>query len=691
VIQWVVNRAPFLASIACLCAWAQGADLPAGGETIVVTATRTERDVGDVPASVDTIGAARIREGQLQVNLSETLPALAGVVANNRQNYAQDLQVSIRGFGARSSFGVRGLRVIVDGIPATLPDGQAQVSHVDLGSAARIEVLRGPFSVLYGNAAGGVIDISSQAPAPRPQLEASLAAGSFDTWRAGAVASGRAGALGYTVSAGRFETDGYREHSAAVRSNGNAVLRWQAGPRTSVVAAGNVLDMPDTQDPLGLTRAQYESDPRSVAAPALLFDTRKSVDQAQAGIAIEHALEAAGALRLALHGGERGTQQFQSIPVAVQASPLHPGGVIDLARRYAGVDLRWTRGATLGGGAFGLVVGASADGLDEDRRGYQNFSGGELGVQGELRRDERNRVTETGVYAQAEWDPLPDWRFLAGVRASRVAFRSDDRYVTAANPDDSGRVSYTATTPVAGVTWRAGAGLNLYAAAGRGFETPTTNELAYRPDGASGLNLDLAPAKSDHLEGGIKWSAQGGWRARAALFRVETEDEIVVATNAGGRATFRNAGGTRRQGVELQAERAWGPVALLASFTSLTARYRDVFAGNDMPGIPRRSAFADLTWRPAAGALLGLEVRHGGRMFVNDANADASPAYTVASLRASADWRLGATPVQAFLRIDNAFDRRYAGSVIVNEANARYFEPAPGRTWLAGLRVVLGD
>ena len=470
-------------------------------DPVVVTATRVGRTAADVPASIDAIGADRIHDSQLQVNLSEALPSLAGVVANNRQNYAQDLQVSIRGFGARSAFGVRGLRVIVDGIPATLPDGQAQISHIDLASADRIEVLRGPFSVLYGNSSGGVINVFTRVPTLGAEARASVTAGSFDTWRIGAVASGRSDALGYTLSASHFETDGYRDHSAAERTNANAILRWQAGAQTSVSFILNALDMPDTQDPLGLTREQYESDPRSVAPVALLFDTRKSVDQLQGGIALEHSLDAANTLRLSVHGGERGTQQFQAIPVALQANALHPGGVIDLGRTYAGADARWTWSSTTAS-PMTFVVGLNADRLSESRRGYQNFSGSGIGIQGELRRDESNRVTESGVYAQAEWDPSPAWRVLGGICASRVKFRSDDRYVTGANPDDSGSVSYSATTPVAGITWRATPRLNVYTAAGRGFETPTTNELAYRPGGETGLNLDLRAAKSVHLEAG---------------------------------------------------------------------------------------------------------------------------------------------------------------------------------------------
>ncbi len=661
---------------------------PQATETVVVTATRLARDPMDIPASLDTVGLERIRSGQLQVNLSETLPALPGVVANNRQNYAQDLQVSIRGFGARSTFGVRGVRVIVDGIPATLPDGQAQISHIDLGSAERIEVLRGPFSVLYGNSSGGVINVITQSAPPGREASASAAFGSDDTRRIGALASGTAGGLGYTVSAGHFETDGYRAHSHAVRKNANAKLRYQADDRTVFTFIANALDMPDTQDPLGLTREQFETEPRSVAPAALLFDTRKSVDQVQAGIVVDHTVDGASALRFAVHGGVRGTQQFQSIPVAVQAGTLHPGGVIDLARRYSGVDARYSWDGNSSGLPLSFVVGVNAERLVEDRRGFQNFSGETLGVQGALRRDEINRVTESGLYAQVEWAPATAWRVLAGVRESRVAFRSQDRFFTPANQDDSGYVNFRATTPVAGVVWRASECTSVYASAGRGFETPTTNELAYRRANAPGLNFDLEAARSEHHEAGIKWSAPSDWRSSAAVFRIDTEDEIVVDTNVGGRSTFRNAGPTRRDGIELQVTRDWRTVGVTAAFTSLRARYLEGFeeaAGNRIPGIPRTTGYAEVRWRPREALELALEARHSASIPVNDSNTDAAPAYTVANLRLSTRWRFGAVVARPFVRVDNLFDRRYAGSVIVNEGNARYFEPAPGRTWLAGV------
>ncbi|QJR15057.1 TonB-dependent receptor family protein [Usitatibacter palustris] len=654
----------------------------------MVTATRIPRAAATVPASIDVLEADALHAGRLQVNLSESLQRLPGVVANDRQNYAQDLQISIRGFGARSTFGVRGLRILVDGIPATMPDGQSQISHVDLGSAERIEVLRGPFSALYGNSSGGVVSVTTSPGPPVLEGHADAMFGSDNLRRFGARIGDGRGPFAYNASFLRFDTDGYRDHSAATRTGVNARLRIESGAATVVNIIGNAVDMPGTQDPLGLSRAQFEADPRSVDPAAITFNTRKSVDQQQIGLALDHDFANGHAMRVTAHAGHRRTQQFQAIPVAPQLNPTHPGGVIDLDRAYGGVDARWNWKGNVGNGSLSIVAGVNADRLEEDRRGFQNFVGTELGVLGALRRDETNRASETGQYVQAEWNPTERWTVIAGVRASQVGFRSSDRYVTAQNPDDSGDVDYRATTPVGGINWQATKALSLYATAGRGFETPTLNEIAYRPDGQSGPNLALRPAKSDHFEAGAKWS-EGRWRATAAAFLVDTTDEIVVATNSGGRSTFRNAGTTRREGLELLAS---GEIAqgldLFASWTSLKAAYREGFMpGNRLPGVPRTSGYAEIRWRANANFEAAIEARHAGAMKVDDANSDEAPAYTVAAVRIGGTWRSGGLVARAFVRVDNLFDRRYAGSVIVNEANARYFEPAPGRSFLAGISV----
>jgi iron complex outermembrane receptor protein len=673
---------------------------------VTVSATRTEAAPFDVPASVDVIDGARVHAaGRPEVNLSESLGLVPGVTARDRQNYAQDLQLSIRGFGARSTFGVRGVRLYVDGIPATMPDGQGQLSHIDLTSAGRSEVLRGPFSVLYGNSSGGVLQVFTEPGEGPPTVDLSVAAGSNGLLRPGVRLSGSTPSLGYVVSANRFSTDGWRDHSAASRDLVNARFDFKHGEGSDWTLVANSVDI-RADDPLGLDRDQFQTAPRSVDPAAIQFDTRKTVRQDQLGLVHEFQVNGSNRLRLMVYGGQRDTTQFQAIPVAVQANALHPGGVIGLARQYAGTDLRWISKTTLAQAPLEVVGGLSYDRLQEHRLGWQNFVGGTLGVQGALRRDEDNRVSNLDPYLQAVWQFAPRWSLTAGVRHSSVRFSSADRFIVGDNGDDSGRVSFSATLPVAGLMYALTPQVHLYGSVGRGFETPTSNELAYRPDGSAGLNFALRPSRSNNVELGIKGRspAQSAWRTEwnAALFQTSTQSEIVTQTNVGGRSTFTNAGATRRRGIEL----AWSATVARAwqfqlAQTWLDARYRDAFAtcaaapctvptlfipaGNRIPGNARSVSAAEIAWQPPRGWRAGAELRYSSRVPVNDLNTESAPSFTTVAAYGGYVFDLKGWTLSATLRVDNLLDRRYAGSVIVNEGNGRFYEPAPGRSYVAKL------
>jgi iron complex outermembrane receptor protein len=685
-------------------------------ETVVIIGSGTEQRIFDTPYAVGVVDAAELRSAGPMVNLSEALARVPGLVVNLRNNYAQDLQISSRGFGARASFGVRGMRLYTDGIPAAGPDGQGQVSHFDLAGAQRVEVLRGPFSALYGNGSGGVISLLSAAPVERA-VALSVDAGSagLAQLRLGIDAPLDNG-LSLRASVSGFEIDGFRPHSAAQRTLGNVRLGYE-GAADRIVVVLNALDQP-AQDPLGLTRAQFEADPDQTTVEATRFDTRKEAAQAQGGVQWRHLFSGAGALRegqLTTYYGQRSVTQWQAIPVATQVNPINPaiserqpGGVIDFDRDYLGLDGRlvW-RWALAGDRGAQLVAGATFDDSREDRRGYENFTGSGadqvLGVTGKLRRDETNRVQAGSAYAQGEIEFDPRWVATLGVRSGRVEFRSDDHYIVGGNLDDSGSQSYRYTNPVAALQWRASDELHLYVSAGRGFESPTFNELAYRPDGSAGFNTELKGQSSTQVELGAKWRAAAlGLSLDAAVFDARTRDEIGVATNRGGRATFTNVDDTKRQGAEIDLRwriaDAWR--AQLAA-TWLSATYVNGFfvcravpclepdvpvpAGNRIAGTVDRSAYAELAWAPGAFEL-GLEARGQGRQAVNDTNSDFAAGYGLLGLRAL--WRLDLGPGRLELlgRIDNLADRRVAGSVIVNEANQRFFEPAAGRNVLASVR-----
>ena len=685
----------------CLFLWLLLFSMTAKTQTdaITVTGTRVERPSMEVPASIDRVEAEDIRFARPQINLSESLGRVPGIVVQNRQNYAQDLQISSRGFGGRSTFGIRGLRLIADGIPASFPDGQGQVSHFDLGSAQSIEVLRGPFAVMYGNSSGGVINIVTERGAPGVTADFSL--GSFRTSRyslklGGAVAGGDG-----LVSASRFHTDGFRRHSAADREQLNAKLSLPASPDSSLTLVANSLHSPDVQDPLGLTRAQMNADPKQVVANALTLDTRKTASQNQLGAAFAHRFSG-WTLNAAVYGGHRDVRQYLAIPLATQnATPTHSGGVVDLDRGYGGGSLRLAHDTSILGRPFNFSVGGEVEHMAERRKGFINNNGSIAG----LKRDEDDYVTSTGIYAQGEWRFAERWIALAGLRANRVVFRTADYFIAAGNGDDSGRKSYAATTPAAGILYRLAPSISLYANYGRGFETPTFAELAYRTAGA-GLNFSLAASRSRHLEAGVKALIAGRVRVNAALFDIATRDEIAIESSSGGRATFKNAGRTHRGGFELGANASLplGFEAILA-WTRLEAKFLDSFAsvagspavavtvpaGSRLPGVPRSSLHAELRWRHApSGLTAALEFQHKSHVWVDDRNSQAADAYNVTNFAAGFTQLRGAWRFSEYFRVDNLTNRRYAGSVIVNDANLRFYEPAPGRTAVIGIQAKLG-
>ena len=664
---------------------------------VVVTATRSEKRAVDVAAAIDSVLVDNIAQARLGVNLSEVLDGVPGVLVRNRQNYAQDEQVSIRGFGARSTFGVRGVRLYTDGIPATMPDGSGQVSHFNLDSAERVEVLRGPFSALYGNSSGGVIQIFTADGSEQTELRSGVVVGSYGTTRASTNLRGSNDTFGYNVSLSRFDTDGYRDHSAARRNSGNAKLTWQVGDSGTLTVIGNSVDIPTAQDPLGLSAAQFRDNPRQATPQASLFNTRKDVSQNQLGAIYDVAFGDRQSLRIMGYAGSRAVEQFLAIPAGAQVNPLQAGGVIDLDGDYSGGDARWT----INTGALELTAGLSADSQQQQRRGYENFIAQQLGVRGRLRRDERNTVSNTDFYAQGEWKFADAWSLSAGARRSRVNFRNDDRYITAANPDDSGRRDYSATSPVAALLFHPDPDSSIYASWGKGFETPTFSELGYRSDGAGGLNFDLRPARSRNVELGAKREMGSRFRFDVALFRADTSDEIAVATNSGGRSTFRNVGESRREGIEGSLEARLAPrwkVDVAATF--LDATFRSAFltcsgtpctnpstpvdADSRIPGVAQRVLHGAMEWGAERGWRAGVSVDHLGDIAANDANTAFADAYTVFSADLGYRFTLASGELHTFLRVDNLSDRRYVGSLIVNDGNGRYFEPGAGRSMLLG-------
>ncbi len=685
---------------------------------IVVTGTRVEQNSFDLPMSIDSTDAEQIQEGQLKVNLSESSSRVPGIVINNRNNPAQDLAIQVRGFGARSAFGVRGVRLYADGIPMTMPDGQGQTGTFNLDTASRVEYLRGPFSALYGNSSGGVVQIFTKDGEKDPTLSGGITFGSYNTRRESIGFSDSGDGFDYIINANTYRSDGYRDQSDTRRDTLHGKINFNINDDTKLTVVATALDQPENEDPQGLTAAQLKADREQAGTNSELFNTRVSRDHQQVGATLEHNLTSNDTARLMAYYGQRDNEQFQSVSVAAQTSApgfqRNGGGVAVIDRSFGGIDARWSHKGELASKPFNFTVGLNYDLMNDDRTGYQNFIGTTLGVKGILRRDEKNEARNFDQYAQASLDILPSWSVSGGVRHSRVSFKTKDHYIATGNGNDSGSVDFSETTPVLGTVFKLTDSVNLFANVGESFETPTFVEMAYNPDfNKSGLNLDLKPAKSRQYEVGAKAFVGTNTLVNAALFKIDTDDEIVVATSQGGRTTYRNVPTSERKGLELSLDSQLPhDVRLYLAYTLLDAKFTDSFSacqtpfpngtscrfgvagdfetiasGSKIPGTYRYNLYGEVSWKhQPTGFSTALEMRKSSDTNVSFNSADGkADSYTVFNWRGGLSQTVNNWKFAEFVRIENIFDQEYVGSVRVADGNQRFYEAAPTRNWLLGL------
>jgi iron complex outermembrane receptor protein len=643
-----------------------------------VTTRRIAEDRDKAPAAVGVVEGDDIQGGRQQLGLGESLVRIPGLFSQNQFNFAQDLRLSSRGFGARSSFGIRGLKVYVDGIPATLADGQTQVDSIDPGTIGRIEVMRGPASSLYGPAAGGVIHIATEDAPEDPFVEGRAAFGGYGFQKYQLKAGGRAKSLGYLASLSHLQLDGYRDHSGTRTSILNARLLWEIDDSSDLSVVVNAVVSPKADDPGGLTREQVRGDRRQASPRNLLFDAGEKLDQQKLGLVYRRSF------------GEKheiSARNYYVLRDFDNRLPFTDGGSVALDRFFAGGGLQYTYTDTVFGTHAWLVAGLDVDAQRDDRRRFDNL----FGSRGALTLDQDEDVTAYGAYLQNHVQLPWNLELSGGVRYDRVIFQVDDHF--SADGDQSDRVYFDQLSPAVALVWSPIPELNLYGNVSTSFETPTTTELA-NPFGTGGFNPDLGSQTAINYEIGLKGLLPGRLRYDVALFRVEVDDELVPfeKPDQPERSFFRNAGRSTRNGLEvgLGVEPLPGLVAELAyTFSDFTYdRYQTpagIFDGNQIPGIPRNQLFGEISYRHPSGFFAAWGALYVDNFFVGDANTVRNGAYWVSDLRVGHRFRLGRFAITPFAGVNNLFDREYNGNVRINAARERYFEPAPGRNLYGGL------
>jgi iron complex outermembrane receptor protein len=660
---------------------------------IVEVGRGTHRSPLDLPFAVTVQTPDSSRPGQRHLSLDETLLLIPGLTVSNRNNPSQDPRISIRGFGARSAFGVRGIRVLRDGIPLTLPDGQTPVDYLDLESVGRVEVMRGSASSLYGNAGGGVIDLRTSEPLPVPVSGAvRLWNGAFGSRKFVAKTSGTAEGLGYQANVARTESDGYRDYSRQRMTNGFARLSLDRGGSYALEWLG--MDTPLAQNPGALTRAQFETNPRLADPLSIRKSARKAVTQSQLGITGRRA-------------GQRG--QIEASAYAATRSLDNPlaFAIVDVGRATSGGSLRATLPFSFFGADHRLTFGAEVQAQNDLRRNFANCNDvppptvptatcPTLGVErGTLTLDQREIVTSVGSYLREELQLGERYVLTGSARADAVRFRVKDRLITATNPDDSGRRLLDAVSPMVGVLARLSTSHSAYANVSSAFETPTATELGNQPSGAAGINRDLKPQRSVTYEVGAKGVGATGLQYNASVFATSVHDELIPfdIPGGGGRRYFRNAGRTSRRGAELGLGVAVRALELGGSYTYANYRFTDFtvdtarYAGNRIPGIPKQTLQASAALRSAIAALV-VEATVADRMPVNDANSESSPGYAIFNARIVTGRTVGFSGAELTVGAQNLFNSRYVSSVSVNAAGGKFYEPGSQRSVYVGLTLM---
>jgi iron complex outermembrane recepter protein len=662
-----------------------------------VTVTRTEEALQKVPYAVGVLDRTQIQRGQPTIGLDEALNNLPGVVVSNRYNFSLDQRISIRGFGSRSNFGVRGLKILLDGVPQTLPDGQSQLTNVDFADIERAEVLRGASSSLYGNASGGVISFQTERAAPGPFAQRVRVQGGdgkrdgdgFYKWQS--WTSARSGDVSGTLSVSQFKADGFRQHSAAEFRQLNGGIDYAISGSTLGTLRLSLADDPRAQNPGALTLPEYTVNPDSAAGNNILRGADKDAQQHQLALGIRHFDASGNEYEATIFGLIRDLANPLAAPPFIGA-PLTAGTYVAIDRAVGGARAGIARRLGAGEQSPRVTAGVDLQRMRDDRQNFVSDAGRRTDV---TLLDQREQVTEFGPFAQVQWSPDEQLLLSTGARYDWVRFDLDDRFLT--DGDDSGVRTMAALSGNVGVSWSFGQQLIPYLNISTAFETPTTTELVNKPDGSGGMNAELGPQRAVNYEIGARGQPLPSVSYSVALFLGRVTDAIVQGPEVGGRAFFRNAGKTHNDGAEVGVSVA--PVRGLTLNGAYTyARYRftsyqladgTVLDGNRLPGVPEH--FWRLGLRTSLPADFYLDADHtiSSSILADDANTIWVDAWGagITNLRLGWDGRAGQIELAPFLGVNNLWDRRYVGSVTLNGIGGRVFEPAPRRIIYLGTEI----
>ena len=661
--------------------WSAAEDQPAAAlEEITVSATRDDRPLYNVPAAVGLVDREAIGSGRQMIGLDESLMRIPGLFMQNRYNFAQSLKMSIRGFGARANFGTRGIRFYQDGIPLTTVDGQGGIEDIDLNSIDRIEVIRGPVSSLYGSSSGGVVNFfTGDPPGARRYIGGNVSLGEYQARIGNLKAGGVLDRLRYFFNVSKFQTEGYRSQSGVRNTRLNSKFVYDIDGRSEASLVFTAYDAPVADDPGSLNRALLQRDRRQAFARNVRFKSSEDIDQQKLGLAYRRDIGASGELILRNYYVRRNFRGLLPIPAS---------GYVEFSRFQFGGGAQYNLQTALFGRPNRATLGFDIDTQQDDRQRFANVNG----QKGRLAVNQLEKGDAIGAYLRNEWALNDQLELTLGLRYDRVVLAVEDRF--RADGNQSTRLSFGELSPMGGLLWAVGPGVNLYANISSMFETPTFTELARVSTGGF---ANVKAQRALNYELGVKGAPNPRFSYELAVFHIAVQDEIINVANRGGRTFFNNADTTRNG---LEGSVSFSPrdgLNMLLSYTfndfkfsrfpATQCRGAATCTGNALPGLPRHNFYADLSYTHPSGFFSGIDFQYVGDMFVDNANTEQNRAYGVANLRAGYKRTLGGVEIMPYLGLNNLFNKKYVGNVRINSRFRRYYEPAPEFNLYAGVNI----
>lgn len=644
--------------------------------SIPITASRITVEGRRMNQAVTTLTEDILVKGQPRTSLQDYAAYVPGVLAQNAENYAQDVRISIRGFGSRSAFGIRGVRILVDGLPETTPDGQANVDNIDPGFMQSMEVIRGVSTVLYGNAAGGVLALYTKDPTSNFSLNSGYLVGSYGLRKLDIWMGGKNQKREWSIFGSNFSHIGFREWSQTKTNllNGKYVINF---PKGKLKFLFNWAASPLANDPGALITSEVTLSRKSAFSRNLQFKAGEELTQYRVGSTWDQNLK---------NNIQVQAYTFYSNRTFDNRLPFEAGGYVAFTRQFWGGGLSMQQLKP----NYQWLVGMEASSQVDNRQRFANKSG----VKGNINLDQKESFQGGGIYGQYRYFISSKWEIIAGARLDKIKLSVEDLYLT--DGDHSGDIDYIRLNPSVGFLFKPNTNSSIFGDWSKHFETPALTELSANPSNAGGFNPDLKPQTSVQYSLGYRFKHTKWVRSEFSIYQIDLKDEWIAYGLAAfpGRTFYKNAGISRRNGLEIFTQIfPEGKVSSIHSLTFASHTFRDYpsgnqnYKGNWVPGFSPFQLFSELRAQLYPSIFISGNMRWLGKQFANDNNSVVVPAYFLIGARLQYNLPVKKAGLEIMGGVNNLLNVEYYSNLRINAAANRFFEPAPGRTFYVGLRV----